>query len=284
MKDYENEYVPEATLQNLSDAFAKEIVDPYRFLHFLCVSNLTYWHAREEVDPYGDADLPAPKSSRVKAGHPINETLRALATVTKLYSRMSNATVALKIVTHGAIRKARGMQKDVRNNKSKEEREHDAGNNLMLPCNLFRRRAFACIAMFESGGFDFNPSIFVAAPLLTDPATHSKPDDIRRIVGNIGRAGIAFLVPPKNPHTLDPQKVELDSSQVIDHDPYDGKIEDSFQSTTLHLSFSGCDFALDIGDHGGVYREASFLETLIRVHDRGAWIADLDPLRCLENS
>ena len=64
--------------------------------------------------------------------------------------------------------------------------------------------------MFESGGFDLQPddpsrvmamlaydSIFVAASLLCDPAIHSEPHELHRIVGNIGRAGTtAFMVPP----------------------------------------------------------------------------------------
>ena len=83
------------------------------------------------------------------------------------------------------------------------------------------------------------------------------------------------MVPPISPRT---KKLDLESYQVISHDPYDGKLGNNFQGTTLHLGFSGYEFPLDVGGHGGRNREAFFLETLISVHDRGAWVADLDAL------
>ena len=147
--------------------------------------------------------------------------------------------------------------------------------------------------MFESGGFDLNPveldkvmavsvgdSIFVAAPILCDPAVDSEPHEVRRIVGNIGRAGMSFLIPPSNPRM---KRLNLESYQVINHDPYDGKVEDCFQGTTLHLGFSGYELALDVGDHGGKNRDAFFLESLISAHDHGEWIADLDALATVDS-
>ena len=118
-------------------------------------------------------------------------------------------------------------------------------------------------------------SIFVAAPLLCDPAIRSEPCKLRRIAGNIGRAGIAFMVPPSSPRT---KSLDLDSYQVINHELYDGKLENNFEGTTLHLGFSGYEFPLDVGVHGGRNREAFFLETLVSVHDRGEWVSDLDAL------
>lgn len=142
--------------------------------------------------------------------------------------------------------------------------------------------------MFESGGFDLSPnildrvmafstgdSIYVAASILCDPAIVPKPYEIRRIVGNIGRAGLAFLIPPTSPRI---KRLGLESYQVINHHPYNGKLEDNFRSTSLHLGFSGYEFPLDISDHGGRNREAFFIESLISVHDRGEWVADLDTI------
>ena len=147
--------------------------------------------------------------------------------------------------------------------------------------------------MLESGGFDLEPdllqhvmaisagdSIYVAAPLLCDPAIAVGHHEIRRIVGNIGRAGIAFLIPPTNPMV---KKLALDTYQLINHDLYDGKLEDAFQSTTLHLDFSGYEFPIDVGDHRGRNREAFFIESRVAVHDCGKWVADLDPLSIFFN-
>lgn len=89
------------------------------------------------------------------------------------------------------------------------------------------------------------------------------------------------MAPPINPRI---KKVDLESYQVINHDLSDGKIEDNFQGSTLDLGFSGYEFPLDVGDHGGRNREAFFLETLISVHDRGEWIPDLDVLEAVAST
>lgn len=142
--------------------------------------------------------------------------------------------------------------------------------------------------MLESGGFDLKPeiveramtissgnSIHVAAPILCDPAVLPMPYEVRRVIGNTGRAGLAFLIPPTNPRT---KCLDLELYQIIDHDPYDGKLENRFKTTTLHLEFSGYEFPLEVGDHGGRNRETFFIEFLISSHDRGEWVADLDAL------
>ena len=105
--------------------------------------------------------------------------------------------------------------------------------NMLLPYAL-RSATFVCVFMFKSGGFDLQlddfsrvmamsagASIFVAAPLLCDPAIRSEPYELRRTAGKIGRAGIAFMAPPSSPRT---KSLDLDSYQVINHELYDGKL------------------------------------------------------------
>lgn len=74
---------------------------------------------------------------------------------------------------------------------------------------------FACIAMMETGSYNLNPaelrsvfalcsaeSVYIATALLQDPATSGSDGNsclVRRYTGSIGRAGMAFLVPPKEP-------------------------------------------------------------------------------------
>ena len=83
------------------------------------------------------------------------------------------------------------------------------------------------------------------------------------------------MVLPISPCT---ENLDLETYQVINHHPYDGKLENNFQGTTLHLGFSGYEFPLDFDDHDGRNREAFFLETLISVYDCGEWDADFDAL------
>ena len=267
------------TRQQISDAFTSGVVDPDYFLKYLNDANYPKLHQT----PKFDAEPGQPANSDHLA---VVETLRAITTTASVYAYMPNATVALSIITYGALTKAhwlKNKQQPISQTKN-ENREI----NMLLPYALSRSATFACVSMFESGGFNLQPddlsrvmamsvgdSIFVAAPVLCDPATHSEPEELRRIVGNIGRAGIAFMIPPSSPRT---KKLDLESYQVINHDPYDGKLGNSFQSTTLHLGFSGYEFPSDVGVHGGRKREAFFLETLISVHDRGEWVADLDVL------
>jgi hypothetical protein len=63
--------------------------------------------------------------------------------------------------------------------------------------------------MFETGTVDLDPgflkavmamssggSIFVAAAVLCDPYERPNSTEVRRIAGNVGRAGISMLSPP----------------------------------------------------------------------------------------
>ena len=146
--------------------------------------------------------------------------------------------------------------------------------------------AFACIAMCETGNLDLDPgklesviavssgdSLFIASRLVQDPAQPVQGHGVKRVVGNIGRAGLALLLPPREPNM--PVK-NLESWKMINHASFDGKVEDCFPSTSLHLGFSGFEFPLAVDKHGDRFTEAFFIEAVISVHDRGKWIADID--------
>jgi hypothetical protein len=151
-----------------------------------------------------------------------------------------------------------------------------------------RARTFSCIAMFETGGDDISPdyiedvmaisvgnSIYVVEALLCDPSRTPPEYAVRRIIGNIGKAGVAMLVSPKSPKM---RELKYDTWNVINHAKFDGRLEDQFSSTSLHLSFTGYELPLRVGDHGGCDREAFLLETVVSIDDRGEWVADLDLL------
>ena len=87
-------------------------------------------------------------------------------------------------------------------------------------------------------------SLYVAAQLLCDPAADVKPYEIHRVIGNIGGAGLAFLIPPHNPMVRPPNS---DSWTLVNHQSFDGKLENNFRSTTLHLGFSGYEFPMTFG-------------------------------------
>jgi hypothetical protein len=159
---------------------------------------------------------------------------------------------------------------------------------------ISRADAFACIAYFESGMYNIAPtglrhvmalssgdSIYVTAALICDPNEMPKRNEIRRIIGNVGQPGISMLVPPSNQLV---RKIDITQYMIVRHEDYDETVSDEFSKTQMELSFSGYDQTIDIGSHGAKDAVAFFLEALIRVHDAGQWVADVDVLSALDSN
>lgn len=153
-------------------------------------------------------------------------------------------------------------------------------SHLLSVVELSRAQAFACIAMFDSGSCNLDPaglqeafalcsgnSIYVAAALLCDPSEVPTAKEIRRVTGSIGRSGITVLAPPGEPKC---RAIDDESWIHINHLPFDGKLENCFQQTTLHLTFTAYELPLSDGSHGRhiIDRPASLVETVVSVHDR----------------
>ncbi|KAI9756772.1 MAG: hypothetical protein M1835_000705 [Candelina submexicana] len=159
---------------------------------------------------------------------------------------------------------------------------------------LGRAQAFACVAMFESGNLNLSPkglkdviarssgnSLFVAASLLCDPSEAAEQDSIKRIIGNVGRANIAMLYAAASPRIKRPNP---NSWNAINHNEYDGNAADFFSGTSMHLSFTGFETPIDsTGFLGAKDSEVHLLESVLSVHDRGIWIADLNILAMLRS-
>ena len=148
-------------------------------------------------------------------------------------------------------------------------------------------QAMACILTFESGGLRANTSelepvmaisscnsIFVAGALLSDPAEKVNGPDIRRIVGNVGKPGIALLVSPQNLMVKPPSQ----DFRAATHAEYDGGRLDNFSGTSLHLSFTGWKVPRGDGEYGLIDQDVFLAEAAISVRDCGRWIADIDVL------
>jgi len=69
----------------------------------------------------------------------------------------------------------------------------------------------------------------------------------------------------------------------ISNDEFDGQLLDSFSNTSLHLSFTGASFGVNVGFSGGQDVQVYMLETLISIHDCGRWIADLDIMKIVDS-
>jgi hypothetical protein len=201
------------------------------------------------------------------------------AVVSNIFSRLSHATISTLVLSQnlGCSRWVESLA-------------------LIEPIpKLSRAQAFACISMFETGICDLDPaslfevfaissgnSLFVANELLTDPHEEVEVSDIRRMVGNIGRAGLSLLIPPPRPKT---RPADLGNWKSVNHIPFDGTFVDSFHSTSVHLSFTEYEMplhALGDGRHE-IDRPINLMESLISVYDRGKWIADLDALKAFRH-
>ena len=208
-----------------------------------------------------------------------------MATVVEVYEQCLHVKIPLDIIAFGPL--ADAMWTKAFRNPLYTLR----GTAVLLPFRLSRAQAFSCIAMFESAVLNLDPaslmsafaisandSIYVAAPLLCDPSVRCDDHRIQRIAGNVGSAGLALLIPPTDPKI---KRLGVEAYHLINHSSFDGKIEDNFRNTSLHLGFTGYALPIDVGTHGSRSREAFFLESVVSVHDRGEWVADLDILALL---
>lgn len=149
-------------------------------------------------------------------------------------------------------------------------------------------KSFAFIAMFESGEFNVDPttfkgvfalstgdSIYVASALLQDPTTNPIVRPVSRVLGNLGRPEMVLLIPPSNSR-LEPY--DRSSSRLVNHDSFDGQVLDCFRLTSLHLSFTDFEMAVDIGNRGLRDSRLLFVEALISINHRSKHIGDIDIL------
>ncbi len=268
-------------LELLLSSFHADQINPQAFVrHLARIQPVVY----EPVPRDGDFD-PEPE---------VMACLKSVETAVMVFKQLPSATISLHVITHASLAStlwALASQMTVSDFGEASRIERDLWQ--LFPKSLSRAATFSCIAFFESGGFDIDPatlgsimaissgnSIFVATPLLCDPAEEPASHGVQRIIGNVGRSGIAFLYPPENPKT---KEWDLGFYQVVRHEDFDGRLDNCFQSTTLHLAFTGYESPIDVGVHGGRFIEAFFLETVVSVHDRGEWVADLDVLSTFES-
>ncbi|CAF9936138.1 MAG: hypothetical protein HETSPECPRED_010027 [Heterodermia speciosa] len=239
---------------------------------FTVVSRLA-WHfqtAEVEADPY-------------------MQSAKAVSTAAMTYSNFPDATIDIRVL-QCKLWQAQWVKSAVSELFiSQRNLQSSRVTPLSLePYRLNRACAFSCITMFESGHYDANPSelvnvmamssgdsLFVGSALLCDPSLESYSADIKRIAGNIGRPGIAFLVPPVAPLMRD---VSISDWPQLGSFEFDGIPRDCFNGTSLHLSFTGASSPVNVGFSGAQDADVYMLETLVSVHDSGKWVADLNVL------
>ncbi|KAL2064516.1 hypothetical protein VTL71DRAFT_3653 [Oculimacula yallundae] len=217
--------------------------------------------------------------------------LKACAAMADIYKLLPGATISTLIVGQ-SLQDAKWIPKSVygRPLRSHPELAVSSSNHLTLP------QSFACVAMFESGTCNFDPSylseafamssgnsLYVAAALLCDPYDQPRATELRRVVGNIGRSGITFLISPPEVKT---RKPDPEKWMSINHRVFDGSLEDHFQDTSMHLSFTRYEIPLltESDPRHIIDRSAVLVEGLISVFEGGCWVAEVDVLKAVRES
>ena len=116
-------------------------------------------------------------------------------------------------------------------------------------------------------------SLYIDSALLQDPGHLSNAPEVWHVVGNVGRPGVALLVPPVTPRAI-PR--DIGDWSVIREEDWDGRQRNSFASSSLHLSFTGALQDVDTGYDGGHDKEVYKLESIVSLYAEQRWIADLD--------
>ncbi|PMD20098.1 hypothetical protein NA56DRAFT_627892 [Hyaloscypha hepaticicola] len=201
------------------------------------------------------------------------KSLHACAMMADVYKDLPGASISTRVVTQ-SLTQAKWISSS------------GSATPLSIP------QAFACIAMFEYGTCNLDPgplsevfamssgnSLYVAGCLICDPYERQSSCLVRRAIGNIGRAGMTFLISPPQVNMREP---DPEKWMAINHNPFDGKLENHFTRTSIHLVHTDCEIPLIAEDnprHNIIDQAAVLLETCISVHDCQAWVGEVDILK-----
>ncbi|KAF7537154.1 hypothetical protein G7054_g4005 [Neopestalotiopsis clavispora] len=220
-------------------------------------------------------------------------SLRILELATHIYDQLPTANISPRIVAL-RLNDALWVPADLRACVDPKNRRPKHYESVLYKSaedwagGLTRAQTFACIAMFESGHFNVDPSqleevvalgaedsLFVAGILLSDPGSADTASHVHHLIGNTGHSGMVLLVAPLEPMiretAYDPYSVK--------HKPFDGRRLDSFKNSTLHLSFTEWKFPIEWKSTGEIDQELFLLESVLSVRQGGKWIGDIDVLK-----
>ena len=210
------------------------------------------------------------------------EALQALGAVGGLYNTLRTANISMDI-TSSALESAEWVKYS-----------GDGSVPWYCPLPITREAAFSCIILLETGDQDLDPkqltsvmaisvsdSIYAASPLTCDPYKSPEGFEICRALGNVGKAGVSLLIPPPRPRI---RQHKNDEWNVINHDTWNGKSQNSFDNTSLHLSLTEYRVPYTTEHEGARDIQAFFQEAVISVYDGGVWIGDIDILKSLSKS
>ena len=240
-------------------------------------------------------------------------SLKAVSTAANIYRTLSNATIDIRVIQHN-LSKMRWMTQATYP-PSSLGLFLPAVLNLpsIFSCICFfesGRFNIEISALQNVMAMSTGDNIWVAYPLLNDPYSslqkfdddstgdddltdddyqsdiqtiNSRVPDVPRpsviaFTGNVGRPGISFLVPPKEPMIR--SRSIYDFRQIL-HEPFDGNVGNDFHDTSLHLSFTSAKSNIPGYFEGLKDSELEVVETALSVYERDKWVADLDVVKSM---
>ncbi|KAF4956258.1 hypothetical protein FSARC_11657 [Fusarium sarcochroum] len=248
------------------------------------------------VSKYGDSNITSrvkdslknsdpPKDKDVdKYKNPLHQSLRALGLAADVYRLLPTATVSMSTIAFHSFSKAQWVSSFTSSFASPRSSRR----------TLTRSETFSCLAFLETGNIDLDPnslgdvmamasgdSLFISTALLCDPSEVPNKYEVIRVIGNIGRPGLAMLIAPEIPRC---KTASLNHWQFVNLAPFRGETFDGFKSTSMHLSFSGYSAPLlPSNKHGVQDIDAYILEAVLSVFNGSEWIGDLNILKTLES-
>ncbi|KAH9905422.1 hypothetical protein F4778DRAFT_707184 [Xylariomycetidae sp. FL2044] len=118
-------------------------------------------------------------------------------------------------------------------------------------------------------------TLYVNPNVMGSPGTAAVgPLELRRIRGNVGRPGLTIIGWFSN-YALEFRKPDPTKWQIVNHNTFNGDLEDCFSSTSLHIQFTGYSEVIDFGAHNRVSNGA-LVEAVVSAYDRIDWLGDLN--------
>lgn len=140
----------------------------------------------------------------------------------------------------------------------------DVPSNLSSICNWHQ-----LIAVSTDDSIYINPIFLGSVASRT-----TSPLELRRVRGNVGRPGVSLIGWFGSSSQSEWRQPRRDMWHVVNHNPFQGKPEDAFGGTSLHLNVTGWAREVDFGGNKRV-ADGAFMEAVVSAHDTGTWLGDL---------
>ncbi|KAK6218455.1 hypothetical protein QIS74_06335 [Colletotrichum tabaci] len=129
-------------------------------------------------------------------------------------------------------------------------------------------------------GFSFGDSIYVPENLIRDPFEASDDQVMVRVLGNIGLPGFVMFS-----SVMEPMVSEVcDSWKVVNRNLFNGRPENAFGSTSMHLSLTNWERSIEEPTSVGIQDvQLTVMESVVSIREAGRWVGDVDVVSALRD-